>query len=164
MSPGVYPMAIRGSNGTAIRSVAFQLEVLGLRVAAETAAVAIRAGSLGSTTVNVTLQGNYTTPVVLSVLGLPAGVGVSFSTAQFLTTGATTLTFIVAQAAAAGTYPVTVVAVSSVISRSASLSLQILPGGGPVVGASDWTVLFGWFLGVVAIAAAVIYVIERRKR
>src|SRR2546426_776127 len=96
VAPGVYPMAIQGRNGTATRAVPFQLEVLGLRVTPGAAAVAIRRGSLGSTTVNVTLEGNFTNPVVLSILGLPAGVGVSFSTAQFFATGTTTLSFLVA--------------------------------------------------------------------
>jgi len=164
VAPGVYPMAIQGRNGTATRAVPFQLEVLGLRVTPGAAAVAIRVGSLGSTTVNVTLEGNFTNPVVLSILGLPAGVGVSFSTAQFFATGTTTLSFIVADNAAVGTYPVTLWAVGSVISRSASLNLQILPGGGTLGGAGDWAALFGWFVGAMVISAAVIYLIERRRR
>src|SRR5439155_15640902 len=163
-APGVYPLSIRGNNGTAVRSVPFQLEVLGLQLAANTTALAIAAGNLGSASVSVTLKGNYTNPVVLSVSGLPAGVGVSLSTGQFFTTGATTLTFIVAENAATGTYPVTVSAVGAVIKRSLSFSLQILGGGMPVVPTGDWTALFGWFLGAIVIAAAVIYLIERRKR
>src|SRR2546422_10092326 len=80
-------------------------------------------------------------------------------------TGAATLTFIVAQHAAVGTYPVIVSAVGTVIQRSLSFSLQILPGGGVTIApAGNWTALFGWFLAVIVIAAAVIYLIERRKR
>lgn len=164
VTPGVYPMAIEGTNGTATRSVPFQLEVLGLQVTTNTTSLSIEAGSLGSATLMVTLEGNYTNPVVLSVSGLPAGVGVSLSTGQFFTTGATTLTFIVAENAATGTYPVTVSAVGAVIKRSLSFSLQILGGGMPVAPTGDWTALFGWFLGAIVIAAAVIYLIERRKR
>lgn len=165
VAPGVYPMTVRGMNGTATRSVPFQLEVLGLQVTSNTTSLSIEAGSLGSATVTVTLKGNYTNPVVVSVSGLPAGVGVSISTAQFFMTGAATLTFIVAQHAAVGTYPVIVSAVGTVIQRSLSFSLQILPGGGVTIApAGNWTALFGWFLAVIVIAAAVIYLIERRKR
>ena len=77
VAPGVYPLSIRGNNGSAVRSVPFQLEVLGLQLAANTTALAIATGNLGSASVSVTLKGNYTNPVVLSVSGLPAGVGVS---------------------------------------------------------------------------------------
>lgn len=164
MAPGVYPLRIRGDNGTAVRFVPFQLEVLGLQVAASTTALAIAAGSLGSAFVTVTLKGNYTNPVVLSVSGLPAGVGVSVTTAQFFTSGVATLTFIVAQNAIAGTYPVALSAAGGGILRTVSLDLRILASGGGMPGASDWTTLFGWFMGAAAIAAAAIYAIERRKR
>src|SRR3989442_5446716 len=115
-------------NGPATRSVPFQLEVLGLQVTSNTTFLSIEAGSLGSATVTVTLKGNYTNPVVVSVSGLPAGVGVSISTAQFFMTGAATLTFIVAQHDAVGTYPVIVSAVGTVIQRPLSFSLQSPPG------------------------------------
>ncbi len=162
--PGVYPLAIHGYNGTATRSVAFQLEVLGLQIAASATTLPIQAGSLGSATVTVTLSGNYSSPVVLSVSGLPAGVGVSLTTAQFLATGVTTLTFIVASNALAGTYPVTVSAAGPGVIRAVPLILQVLPGGGTVASGGEWTTLLAWFLGVAAVASAAIYMVERRKR
>ena len=164
VAPGVYPMHIRGDNGSATRSVPFQLEVLGLQIAANTTALAIEAGSIGSATVTVTLKGNYTSPVVLSVTDLPAGVGVSVTTAQFFATGVATMTFIVAPNAPAGTYAVAVTAAGGGITRALSFDLQVLAGGRISPSASDWTTLLGWFVGTAALAAAVIYLVERRKR
>lgn len=165
VAPAVYPMTIQGSNGTATRSVPFQLEILGLALTANATLVPIQVGSLGTATVTVTLKGNYTSPVVLSVSGLPAGVGVSFSTAQFLATGTATLTFIVAASAMPGTYPMAVDAAGAGVTRTVSLSLQILAsGGGPPGGSPEWSVLLIWFLGVAAVASVAIYMIERRKR
>jgi len=168
VAPGVYPFVIRGNNGTSIRSVPFQLEVLGLQLAANATLLAIETGSIGSATVTVTLKGNYTNPVVLSVSGLPAGVGVSVTTAEFLATGVATMTFIVASNAPTGTFPVAVTAAGGGTSRGVSLDLQILAGGGTGRGLSpgttDWTSLLGWFVGASALAALAIYLVERRKR
>ena len=168
VAPGVYPLVIRGNNGTSIRSVPFQLEVLGLQLAANATVLSIEAGSIGSATVTVTLKGNYTNPVVLSVSGLPAGVGVSVTTAEFLATGVATMTFIVASNAPTGTFPVAVTAAGGGTSRAVSLDLQILAGGGTGRGLSpgttDWTSLLGWFVGASALAAVAIYLVERRKR
>ena len=164
VAPGVYPLSIRGNNGTAVRSVPFQLEVLGLQLAANTTALAIAAGNLGSASVSVTLKGNYTNPVVLSVSGLPAGVGVSLTTAQFFASGVATLTFIVAPNAIAGTYPVVVFAAGGGVTRAVSLDLRVLAGGGISPSASDWMPLFEWFVAAAAISAGVIYAIERRKK
>src|SRR3989442_2045020 len=107
-------------NGPATRSVPFQLEVLGLQVTSNTTSLSIEAGSLGSATVTVTLKGNYTNPVVVSVSGLPAGVGVGISTGHFFITGAATLTFIVAQHAPARANPVIVSAVGPLIPPASS--------------------------------------------
>jgi hypothetical protein len=165
VAPGVYPLAILGSNGTAVRSIPFQLEVLGLQIVANTTTLAIQSGNLGTATVTVSLKGNYSSPVVLSVSGLPAGVGVSLTTSQFLATGVSTVTFIVASNAVAGTYPVIVSAAGPGVVRAISLSLQILAGGGGTIASGgEVVVLLEWFLGTAAVAAVIIYAIERRKR
>jgi hypothetical protein len=166
VAPGVYPLSIRGNNGSAVRSVPFQLEVLGLQLAANTTALAIATGNLGSASVSVTLKGNYTNPVVLSVSGLPAGVGVSLTTAQFFASGVATLTFIVAPNAIAGTYPVAVLAAGGGVTRAVSLDLRVLAGGSMAlpIAPSEWASLLGWFLAAAAVSAAIIYAIERKKK
>src|SRR5205814_9489054 len=120
-------------------------------LAAHATVLPIEAGSIGPATVTVTLKGNYTNPVVLSVSGLPAGVGVSVTTAEFLATGVATMTFIVASNAPTGTFPVAVTAAGGGTSRAGSLGLQILAGGGtgpgPSPGTADWGSLRGWVGG-----------------
>ena len=100
--------------------------------------------------------------------GLPAGVGVSVTTAQFLATGVATMTFIVASNAPTGTFPVAVSAAGGGTTRALSIDLRILAGGGTggglSAGTTDWASLFGWFVGAAALAAVAIYLVERRKR
>ncbi len=88
--------------------------------------VSVVQGNTGTSTITSTISGVFSSPVALSVTGLPANVTAAFSPTSIPTgAGTSTLTFTVAGNAAVGTYPLTVTGVGNAITHTTSVSLVV---------------------------------------
>lgn len=131
--PGGYPVTLSATGGGRTHQVALTLLVtvppsFSLSAAPESLTVA-RGGS-GSTTITSTVSGGFNSAVTLWAAGLPSGVSASFAPSSIGApgSGASTLTFSVAAATPAGSYPVTVTGTGGAVSRSVTVTLSVPPG------------------------------------
>ncbi|MEO8372733.1 MAG: kelch repeat-containing protein, partial [Candidatus Solibacter sp.] len=100
-------------------------------VSAAPASQTVPAGNPASYTVSTAALGGFGGSVTFSVSGLPAGVSAAFNPATVAGSGSTTLSLNTTAAAAAGTYPLVVTAISGTLSHPAPVSLVVtVPSGG----------------------------------
>jgi uncharacterized membrane protein len=133
--PGTYPVTVSGVSGTASGSTTITVTVPGPSFGLSSSASSVTlpsAGSHATSTIAVTNAQGLSSPVSLSVSGVPAGVTAALSTASTATSSALTLSL--TGTAAPGTYGVVV----SGISASASASVTI-----PVTISATASVSFG---------------------
>jgi N-acetylneuraminic acid mutarotase len=79
----------------------------------------------GSSEISVSVQGGFSSAVVLSASGQPDGVTVSFSPSSIIGAGTSTMTITVGGGVAYGTYPITVTGTSGSLSQTASVALTV---------------------------------------
>lgn len=106
---GIYPLTITGTSGAAHVSTTISLVItpgatFALMPAA--ASVNVAAGAAGTDTIRIAGVNGFASSVSFSVAGLPPGVSAAFSPPS--SASAATLDLVVAGAAAAGTYPLTI--------------------------------------------------------
>lgn len=131
-APGTYPVTLSGTSGPLSASTTLTLDLVSgpdFTLAAAPSPVSIQiptpaaSPATGRATVTVTPLNGYTKAVTLSATGLPTGVTATF--APNPATGASTLTFQVADTAAAGSSTVTVTGTDGTLTRSTTLTLTL---------------------------------------
>jgi uncharacterized membrane protein len=93
-------------------------------LAANPSSLAINRGASGSSTINITRSGGFTSSVALSATGLPSGVTATFSPAS-TTGGSSTLTLAASSTATTGAVNVTINGSGGGLNRSTTLSLTV---------------------------------------
>ena len=90
-------------------------------------ALSIPQGSTGTSTIQTSLVGGFSSAVTLSASGLPTGVTAAFNPATVAApgSGSSTMTITVASSAAAGTYPVTVTGTTNGTTNDATHTVTI---------------------------------------
>lgn len=85
-------------------------------------------GGSGATTLTTTVSGGFDSAVTLTAAGLPSGVAATFTPSSIAApgSGSSTLSFMVATSAAAGSYPVTVNGAGGGVSKTVTMTLVIL--------------------------------------
>ena len=101
-------------------------------LAASAAALSLKPGTSGTSTITIAPLNGFTTAVNLAITGLPAGVTAAFAPAS--TTKTSTLTVTASSAAVAGTYSLTVAGTSSIatgatVTGSTTLALTVVVPG-----------------------------------
>lgn len=102
-------------------------------VAVSPGAIAVSAGSLGSTTVTTAVVAASAVPLTLTASGMPAGALLSFSPPSITSGGASVVTIGTSATTPVGTVTITITATGSGVSHSATISLTVNPPstGGP---------------------------------
>jgi subtilisin-like proprotein convertase family protein len=98
------------------------------------AALSLVQGETATASIAVTSINGFAAPVALSAITPPGlGATLSFAPATVTAPGASTLTIAAGCGAAPGTYPITLVGQSGTVTRTAQLSLTVLPFGTTVI-------------------------------
>ena len=127
--PGTYQLTITGSSGATAHAATATLDVqappdFGLGVSPPSQSVA--AGSATAYTVGVSSANGFAGDVMLSLSGLPAGVGTAtFAPAVLGGAGTSQLTVTTSATAPAGTYTLTVTGTSGSLVHSAQVTLVV---------------------------------------
>src|SRR5439155_14189253 len=129
-TPGTYNVVVTGkgtSGGVAqTHSVTVTLLVPGFSLAASPSSLTVARRGSGTFTVTVSPSGGFTSPVNLSVSGLPNGATASFSPAVPAPGASSTLTITADQNAKLGTFPLTVSGAGDGLTRTTSVTLVII--------------------------------------
>src|SRR6185369_8005363 len=146
---GTYPITITGSTSTSgcgiSRTTTAMLAVTeapGFTIAASPAAISVRKGNAGTSTIATAISSGFNSPIAFWATGQPAGVTVSFSPAYIAAPGAgsSTATFSVATTTPTGTYPITVTGSTSTsgggITRTTIVTLTVTEAPGFTIAAT----------------------------
>jgi uncharacterized membrane protein len=126
-APGAYPLLLTATSGTIKQSTTVTLTVGSATLSITAAAPSLAAvqGAGASMTLATTVTGALTAPVALSISGQPTGVVASLGAASLVPPGGTTLTISVAPTAMPGSYPITLVGVSGVVTARVTVTLVV---------------------------------------
>ena len=125
---GSYTLTILGTSGSLTRSTTLTLNVTaapGFTISASPSSRAVKRGKTTTYTVSVAGQGGYSTPVALSVSGLPSGAGASFSSNPVTPGGSSTLTVTTSGSAPRGTFALTITGASGGLQKTTTVSLTL---------------------------------------
>jgi pseudomonalisin len=124
---GISTLTLRGTGGGLTRTQALSLTVIvpsfSLTLGG-TKVIVARSGSMPITVTTVAVNG-FTSPIKLSVSGLPKGVTASFAPASMASNGSSKLTLKAASTARVGTSILTVTGTGGGISKTQALSLAV---------------------------------------
>jgi len=146
-SPGTYTLTITATSGGVTRRATVQLIVAAagtpmFALAAAPASQSVAAGGATTYVVTVTGSNGFSSPVDLSVTGLPSGATGAFSPVQVMptATGATsTLTVATTGSTPAGTSTLTITGASGNLTQQATVSLTVTGGSDPGPAAARWS-------------------------
>ncbi len=129
-STGTYPITITGMGGGITSTTTINLTVsapANFTLSASPTAVSVVQGSKGTSTVATAVSGSFNSAIVLSALGQPTGVTVSFSRGSIAApgSGTSTVTMTVASTTATGVYPITITGVGGGITKTATVTLTV---------------------------------------
>ena len=128
LAPGIYPLTVTATGGGLSRAVAMSLTVQAVpdfTLSVSPSALSVKRGKSGNWSVSVGFGDGFSSPVSLSVSGLPAGVKPSWSRNPLAASGSSTLSVAVGSSVRRGTYPVVVTGSSAGVVRSVSASLSV---------------------------------------
>ena len=126
-SAGTYPLTITAVSGNLTHTATPSLTVTAapdFNITA-TSSQTVVAGGNGVYTVTVTAVNGFNGAVTFSVSGLPTGASASFAPTSVTGSGSTTMTVSAAASPSAGTYPLTITAVSGNLTHTATPSLTV---------------------------------------
>jgi pseudomonalisin len=128
-APGSYPIRITGTSAGVSPSpaVVVTVNVGGFALTSGSNSVTVVRGKTNSLQLHTAVTFGFSSPVALSLTGLPKGVTATFSPATITNpaSGASTLTFAASSSATVGTQSVTITATSGSLSQTARISLAI---------------------------------------
>lgn len=125
---GSYPVIVQGASGSTVHSATISVAVTSqadFTVAASPSSITAGAGGSAISTISISGSNGFSGNVSLSISGAPAGVNASFAPPSLTGSGASALTLSVAASTAAGSYPLTVIAVSGGISHTTTINLNV---------------------------------------
>ncbi|MCL4367776.1 MAG: Ig-like domain-containing protein, partial [Actinobacteria bacterium] len=127
---GSYPLFVQAVGGSLTHTLAITLNVVvpdfALRVVPSTPQTVVQGGSV-TWEVGVAPYNGFALPVSLTVAGLPAATSFVLASNPVTPTVISAITVSTSITAAAGTYPVTAIGSSGSITRTAPLTLTVIP-------------------------------------
>jgi Domain of unknown function (DUF1929)/Glyoxal oxidase N-terminus len=122
---GTYPLTITATSGSLTHTAQVNLTVADFSVTATPSSQNVAPGKSTNYTVNVTPSGGFTGSVIFSVAGLPSGATSGFSPSSVSGSGSSTLTVNASSSTPAGTYPLTITAISGGLTHTAKVNLTV---------------------------------------
>ncbi|HEY3271390.1 MAG TPA: S8 family serine peptidase [Geothrix sp.] len=128
---GTYPLTIKGTSGSLVRTVTVSLVVTAapgagdFSISATPSSSSVDPGDQTTYTATITPLGGFTGTVTFSVAGLPAGATASFRPATVTASGSSVLTVRAGDSNAPGTYALAITGTSGSLSRSVSVTLTV---------------------------------------
>jgi pseudomonalisin len=127
--PGSYPITVTGTSAGVSPSptVVVTLNVAGFTLTSSAISLTVVRGKTDSVQLHAVVTFGFSSPVALSVTGLPKGVTASFSSATITNpaSGSSTLTLAAASSATPGTQTITITGTSGSLVRTQQLKLTI---------------------------------------
>jgi subtilisin family serine protease len=128
MASGSYPLTITGASGALTRAVQVTLVVIpapDFTLGVSPSTITVRRSGQGTTTASVGSVGGFSTPVTVSVSGLPSGVTSTFSSNPVAPGAQSTLTLRAARSASRGTFTITVTGVGGGKAHAQTATLTV---------------------------------------
>ena len=128
IAPGTYPLTITATSGAITRTATATLVVSGppdFTISAAPTSKSVAAGASASYSVGVTALNGFTGDVLLSVGGLPASVGATFTPGTITTAGPSQLALSTSTSTSPGSYPLTISATSGSITHASAITLVV---------------------------------------
>jgi len=143
---GSYPITVTGTGGGQTHQVTVTLTVTvppSFSLSAQPTTLTVARGGSGATTLTSTVSGGFDSALTLTAAGLPQGVTATFTPSGIAApgSGSSTLSFMVATSAAAGSYPVTVSGNGGGVSKTITMTLAVSASLAPlfsIPGAGDY--------------------------
>lgn len=136
-SAGTFTFRVTGTSGTLIHSADVAVQITSgaadFTVTASPSSLSLGPGASGTSTMTVQSVGAFSSPVVLAVSGAPGGLTLNFGTNPVTPPAggpASSVLTVTVAGATAGTYPVTISGTSGTLTRSATIAIQVVTGGG----------------------------------
>lgn len=123
--------------------------------------LSLQQGQTGSLTVTILSLRDFNQRINLTAIDPPSGVTLQFDPPSIIPSGTTTVNVIVSNAALAGNYTVTILAISGSLSHKTSFQLEVSPGP---IQANFSLLLTAGFALVLLIVVALIFRSRRRNR
>jgi subtilase family serine protease len=130
---GTYPITITGTSGATTETTTVNLTVTAPVAGSFTVSVSPSSGYLlegqsGYATVTTATSGSFNAAISLSATGVPSGVTYSFSPASIAAPGSGSAHFnlTVSRTAPTGTYPITITGTGGGVTKTTTLTLEIL--------------------------------------
>ncbi len=133
LAVGNYSITVR-ATGTGVSDATATIALTvsaaaGFTLSPSAATLSVAQGANGTSTINITRVGGFSSAVAFSASGLPSGVTASFNPTS-ASGNSTVLTLTAASNAAAGTYTVTVSGTYSALSAQTTIALTVTSSGG----------------------------------
>ena len=128
LTPGTYPLTISATSGVITRTAPATLVVSGppdFMTSSTPTSKSVVAGGSASYSVGVTALNGFTGDVSLSVGGLPASVGATFTPGTITTAGSSQLALSTSISTIPGSYPLTISATSGSITHASAITLVV---------------------------------------
>jgi hypothetical protein len=122
---GTYPLTITATSGSLTHTAQVNLTVADFSVTATPSSQNVAPSKSTSYTVNVTPSGGFTGSVSFSVAGLPSGATSGFTPGSVSGSGSSNLTVNASSSTPAGTYPLTITAISGGLTHTAKVNLTV---------------------------------------
>ena len=126
---GTYTITITGTSGSITQSATVTLSVSSFTVVPSPAAQKVKRGASTTYTATVRPQNGFSGVVTFSVSGLPANTTGAFNPTSITGGGNSVLTVSTTKQTPAGTFTLTIIGTSSVLSDSTTLSLKVSNNG-----------------------------------
>ncbi len=133
VAAGTYTITVKGAYGSTTSTTTFALTVTAVsasfNISVSPSAGYLLQGQSGYAVVTTTITGSFKSGVTLSATGVPPGVTASFSPASIASPGSGSADFIltVARTAKTGTYPITITGTGGGVTKTTTLTFEILP-------------------------------------
>jgi uncharacterized membrane protein len=122
---GNYILTVLATSGAIVQTATVTLKVNDFSIAATPPSQSVTASVGTSYTAAVTTNNGFGGTVVLSVSGLPAGAGASFSPSSLSVSGTSTLSVTTSNSTPGGSYTLTITGTSGSLLRSTNVTLNV---------------------------------------
>lgn len=129
VAAGTYGLTVSATGGGITKSTVVSVSVPGFTLAVSPASLSLNQGGSVTATVSTALLGGFNAPIALSASNLPSGVSATFGSTNIAAPGSgkVAVTFSASSGATLGTTVISITAAGGGVSRTTTLSLNVIP-------------------------------------